>query len=61
MWIYPHCEYWIVLFDANEIPYGPINNYEQVFADPQIVSREMAVEIEHPTLGRMKSLRRRSH
>jgi formyl-CoA transferase len=48
--------HWIALFDANEIPCGPINNYEQVFADPQIVARDMAVEIEHPTLGRMKSL-----
>ena len=48
--------HWIGLFDANEIPCGPINNYEQVFADPHIVAREMAVEIEHPTLGRMKSL-----
>jgi len=53
--------HWIALFDANEIPCGPINNYEQVFADPQIVSRETAVEIGHPTLGRMKSLRRRSN
>ena len=48
--------HWIALFDANEIPCGPINNYEQVFADPHIVARDMAVEIEHPTLGRMKSL-----
>ena len=30
--------------------------YTALFADPQIVWREMAVEIEHPTLGRMKSV-----
>ena len=30
--------------------------YTALVADPQIVWREMAVEIEHPTLGRMKSL-----
>ena len=48
--------HWIALFEANEIPCGPINNYEQVFADPHIVAREMAVDVEHPTLGRMKSL-----
>ena len=48
--------HWIALFEANEIPCGPINNYEQVFADPHVLARDMAVEIEHPTLGRMKSL-----
>jgi len=48
--------HWVALFDANEIPCGPINNYEQVFADPHITAREMAVEVEHPTLGRIKSL-----
>jgi len=48
--------HWIALFEANEIPCGPINNYEQVFADPHIVARDMAVDVEHPTLGRMKSL-----
>jgi formyl-CoA transferase len=48
--------HWLALFEANEIPCGPINNYEQVFADPHITAREMAVEVEHPTLGRMRSL-----
>jgi len=48
--------HWIALFDANEIPCGPINNYEQVFADPHIAAREMAVDVEHPTLGRMRAL-----
>jgi crotonobetainyl-CoA:carnitine CoA-transferase CaiB-like acyl-CoA transferase len=48
--------HWLALFDANEIPCGPINNYEQVFADPHIIAREMAVEVEHPTLGRVKAL-----
>jgi len=27
-----------------------------VFADPQVVAREMVVETEHPTLGRLKTL-----
>jgi crotonobetainyl-CoA:carnitine CoA-transferase CaiB-like acyl-CoA transferase len=48
--------HWIALFDANDVPCGPINNYAQVFAEPQIMSREMVVDVEHPVLGRTKSL-----
>jgi len=47
---------WLALLDANEIPSGPINNYEQVFADPHIQARGLIVEIEHPTLGRIRTL-----
>ena len=48
--------HWLALLEANDIPCGPINNYAQVFADPQVVAREMVVETEHPTLGRLKTL-----
>ena len=36
---------WLDRFDAHGIPAGPINNYEQVFADPQVQHRELRVEI----------------
>jgi formyl-CoA transferase len=48
--------HWLAFFEANDIPCGPINDYAQVFADPQIVAREMVVEIEHPTLGHLRTL-----
>src|SRR6266849_1848918 len=48
--------HWLALLDANDIPCGPINDYAQVFADPQVVAREMVVETEHPTLGRLRTL-----
>ena len=35
------------------IPCGPINTYAEAFADPQVQAREMVVDIDHPTLGRM--------
>ena len=47
---------WIELFEANGLPCGPINNYEQVFADPHIRERQMVVETEHPTLGHLQTL-----
>jgi Predicted acyl-CoA transferases/carnitine dehydratase len=48
--------HWLALLDANDIPCGPINDYAQVFADPQVLAREMVVETEHPTLGHLKTL-----
>ena len=48
--------HWLALFEANDIPCGPINDYAQVFADPQVAARDMVVETEHPTLGRLRTL-----
>ena len=48
--------HWLALFDANNIPCGPINDYEQVFQDPQVLAREMVVDVVHPTLGAIKAL-----
>jgi crotonobetainyl-CoA:carnitine CoA-transferase CaiB-like acyl-CoA transferase len=48
--------HWLDLLEANDIPCGPINDYAQVFADPQVRARGMIVEGEHPTLGRVKTL-----
>jgi formyl-CoA transferase len=49
-------QYWLELLERDGIPCGPINDYAQVFADPQIVAREMAVDVDHPTLGRIRTL-----
>ena len=48
--------HWLALFDAHGIPCGPINDYAEAFADPQVRARDMVVEIDHPTLGRMRTL-----
>ena len=47
---------WLERFERAGIPCGPINDYAQVFADPQVVAREMAIEVEHPVLGRLRTL-----
>jgi crotonobetainyl-CoA:carnitine CoA-transferase CaiB-like acyl-CoA transferase len=49
-------DFWIARFEAGGLPCGPINNYEQVFADPHIKARDMVVETTHPTLGRVRML-----
>ncbi len=50
------CAHWIALFEANDIPCGPINDYAQVFADPQLAARGMSVSIDHPVLGAIRAL-----
>jgi len=42
---------WLDRFEAEGIPAGPILTYDEVFADPQVIHREMAVPVEHPTAG----------
>ena len=48
--------HWLSLLEANDIPCGPINDYAQVFEDPQVLAREMVVETDHPTLGHLRTL-----
>ena len=36
------------------IPCGPINAIDQVFADPQVLARDMLLELDHPTAGTVK-------
>jgi formyl-CoA transferase len=48
--------HWLAKLEANDIPCGPINDYAQVFADPQITARNMVLETEHPVLGRLRTL-----
>ena len=50
------CAHWLELLDANDIPCGPINDYARVFTDAQVVARQMVVETDHPTLGRLRTL-----
>jgi crotonobetainyl-CoA:carnitine CoA-transferase CaiB-like acyl-CoA transferase len=49
-------DHWLALFEAHNVPCGPINDYEQVFRDPQVLARELVQEITHPSLGSFKAL-----
>ncbi len=48
--------HWLGLFEANGVPCGPINSYADVIADPHIAARDMVIETDHPTLGRIRTL-----
>ena len=45
---------WLRLLAEAEIPNGPINTIDRVFADPQVVAREMVVEMDHPATGKYR-------
>ena len=47
---------WQALFDITEVPAGPINTLDRVFADPQILARKMVVEIDSPHTGKLKDV-----
>ncbi|MBI5276937.1 MAG: CoA transferase [Burkholderiales bacterium] len=39
---------WLAALEAAKVPCGPINNLAEVFADPQVASRHMVDEWQHP-------------
>jgi len=47
-------ETWYQLLLDIGIPCSPINSIDQVYADPQVLAREMLVEMMHPTAGSVK-------
>jgi formyl-CoA transferase len=42
---------WLRLLEPAGVPCGPINNLDQVFADPQVRHRRMQVRAAHPAAG----------
>ena len=48
--------HWLSEFDRAGIPCGPINDYAEAFANPQILARDMVVDVDHPTLGRLRTV-----
>jgi glutaryl-CoA transferase len=49
-------EDWLGKFRAAEIPAGAIRSVPEALNDPQMVARRVVVEIEHPGIGRARSI-----
>jgi len=45
---------WFDLMTQKDIPVGKVYSLDEVFSDPQVLHRQMLIEVEHPTLGRVK-------
>jgi formyl-CoA transferase len=48
---------WIDLLESVGVPCGPINNLDEVFANPQVRARGMEVKLAHPLAGEVKLVR----
>jgi crotonobetainyl-CoA:carnitine CoA-transferase CaiB-like acyl-CoA transferase len=47
---------WVALAERVQVPIGPINTIDRVFADPQVVARGMRVDLPHPRAGTLPSI-----
>ena len=45
---------WLKLLNSAEVPCAPVQTVDQVFKAPQVLHREMLVQLEHPTAGTVR-------
>ncbi len=45
---------WFDFLSQKDVPVGKVYTLDEVFSDPQVLHREMVVEVEHPTVGKVK-------
>ena len=48
--------HWLGLLEKAGVPSGPINDLAEVYSDPQVLARDMVVETEHPSAGRIRNI-----
>jgi crotonobetainyl-CoA:carnitine CoA-transferase CaiB-like acyl-CoA transferase len=48
--------YWLEKCDKAGVPAGPINNFEDALKDEHYLARELIKEMDHPTIGKMKTI-----
>jgi len=46
---------WVTRLNAAGVPTGPVLDMAQVFTDPQVLARQMLVELPHPQLGTFRT------
>ena len=47
-------EDWVTALTQADVPCAPVQTIDQVFAAPQVLHRNMLVEVDHPTAGKVK-------
>jgi formyl-CoA transferase len=47
---------WLAKLEANDVPAGPINRFDEVFADPGVAALGLVRTVRHPRFGEMRLL-----
>ena len=47
---------WFELLSQKDIPIAKVYSMAEVFTDPQVLQRQMVIEVEHPTQGKVKQV-----
>jgi formyl-CoA transferase len=45
---------WFTLLTDAEVPCAPVQTIDQVFQAPQVLQRDMLIEVDHPTAGKVR-------
>ena len=48
--------HWLEILERADVPSGPIYSFSQIYDDPHIQARNMEVETEHATAGRVRNI-----
>jgi crotonobetainyl-CoA:carnitine CoA-transferase CaiB-like acyl-CoA transferase len=48
--------FWLAELEKAGVPCGPILDYEDALTTPQAIARDMTVDVDHPTLGALRTL-----
>jgi crotonobetainyl-CoA:carnitine CoA-transferase CaiB-like acyl-CoA transferase len=49
---------WMALLDTNDVPFAPINDFQEVIDDRQTIHLGTFVDLVHPTMGKVKTIAR---
>lgn len=47
---------WLELLKKYDVPAGPVYRFNEVFTDPQVLARDMVIEVDHPVFGTIKEV-----
>ena len=53
--------HWLELLDLHDVPCSPVNQLEEVFADPQVTHNGMALTLHHPRHGEVVTVNNPMH
>ena len=48
--------HWLKVIEEADCPGGPVNNYDTLFSDPEVVANESVTVYEHPVAGTVRSV-----